>query len=156
MPWHCYIWRHRCSVWRTESAIVFLCGIAENRGGLWFSIPNPTTLLTAQICSTKTNCISSRKAPVTDARSVNTKYCLFFSRRKLKQERGRRSESELFYQIQWGLEVSSISFSRVGRSTSMSLNISNANFSYHGFLKMSFSSNWNVLHWTFMEVLKLV
>ena len=83
---------------------------------MWFSIPNPTTLLTAQICSTKTNCISSRKAPVTDARSVNTKYFLFFSRRKLKQERGRRSESELFYQIQWGLEVSSISFSRVGCS----------------------------------------
>ena len=32
MPWHCYMWRHRCSVWKTLSAIVFLCGIVENRG----------------------------------------------------------------------------------------------------------------------------
>ena len=43
-------------------------------------------------------------------------FSLFFSRRKLKEQKGRRSESELFYQIQWGLEVSSISFSKVGRS----------------------------------------
>ena len=40
MPWHCYIWRHRCSVWRTEPAIVFLCGLAENRGDC--GSPSPT------------------------------------------------------------------------------------------------------------------
>ena len=138
MPWHCYIWRHRCSVWRTESAIVFLCGIAENRGGLWFSIPNPTTLLTAQICSTKTNCISSRKAPVTDARSVNTKYCLFFSRRKLNTKRGGGRKVNCSIRFNGDSKFLQYPSPELGAPTSMSLNISNANFSYHSFLKMSF------------------
>ena len=156
MPWHCYIWRHRCSVWRTESAIVFLCGIAENRGDCGSPSPTLQPCWQRRFVRPKQIVFLLEKLQLLTLVQSTQNIVFFFSRRKLKQERGRRSESELFYQIQWGLEVSSISFSRVGRSTSMSLNISNANFSYHGFLKMSFSSNWNVLHWTFMEVLKLV
>ena len=107
-------------------------------GGLWFSIPNPTTLLTAQICSTKTNCIFSRKAPVTYAPSVNTKYCLFSSRRKLntKREGGRKVNCSI--RFNGDSKFLQYPSPELGAPTSMSLNISNANFSYHSFLKMSF------------------
>ena len=58
---------------KTSPTCIFWAGsqIVENKRRGASVVLQPTTLLTAQICSTKTNCISSTKVLFTEACSVN-------------------------------------------------------------------------------------
>ena len=155
MPWHCYIWRHRCSVWRTEPAIVFLCGLAENRGDCGSPSPTLQPCWQRRFVRPKQIVFLLEKLQLLTL-VQSTQILSFFLAEEIKTRKGEEVGKWTVLSDSMGTRSF---FNILLQSWALYFNVSQyikcKLFVSFPPENVSYSSNWNVLHRTFMEVLKL-